>query len=282
MSAEKFTVFSQELYFDESMIAIDVLRQPDKHEHPLSKIADLLRQPSPSTRTRIASKIMQRISFLNYSRTANTPFVDLVSGLKNESAKRDLIYWKAARTDRIISSIAEEIFYPYFIMNRLPSGYSESMFNMANTGTLLDTDRIISRDIVVDYAQRTWNFDSTRTLTLALRIMHQAEILDTVIVKVGNRHILGYYPQPHPAKLEVFAYCMFEEYFLGASSMISIDQIHNGECGRLFLQNRLQIDSMLKTMEQRKLIQNTNQRGGRYISFIPPDLKSLVSMLLEK
>ena len=271
--------FGQELYPQESIRAIECFsdlpvptirdaRSRGTDDQLLSKIAELLPHPSESTRLRVASKLIQRFF------KGSPAYPRLVKALKCDAERRQLLYWRAARTDAVIAAIAEEVFYPYFVLNALPKGYNESSFRMANTATLFSVDKVISRDFAVRYAREAWGFDSERTVTLALRIMKQADILDSISVKLGRRHVLGYFPQPHSLRPEVFAYCMYEE-FLGDPP--SPDRIQNGDCSKLFFLNRLQVDSLLKTLDKRKLI----EFEGMHVRFAHSDLDSLVMQLTK-
>jgi len=261
----KLAIFGQELYYEESIRAIETLADVNANDL-LEKVAELLPHPSQNTRLRVASKLIQR-----YFKDGPA-FPRLIKSLKSDAARRELLYWRAARTDEVIAMIAREVFYPYFILNAIPKGYDEASFRMANTATLFSVDRIISRDFAVRYAREVWGFDSARTVTLALRIMKQAEVLDSISVKLGRRHVLGYFPQPLSLRPEVFAYCLYEEFL---SDHPAPDQVQNGDCSRLFFLNRLQVDSLLKTLAKKKWI----EFEGMHIELAFPDLDALVRQL---
>lgn len=269
----ELATFGQELYFQESIRAIECFSDAPADDHLPPKIAEILPHPSENTRLRVASKLIQRYF------KAGPSYLKLVKATKNDAARHELLYWRTARTDAVIGAIAREIFYPYFVLNALPKGYDESEFRMANTATLFSADRIISRDFAIRYARETWDFDSERTVTLALRIMKQAEVLDSISVKLGGRHVLGYFPQPVCPKPEIFAYCMYEEFspLLGRelNSRPTPDRVQNGDCSKLFFLNRLQVDSLLKTLQKRKLI----EFEGMHIRFAFSDLDALVKEL---
>lgn len=276
----EFATFGQELYFEESLRAIESFSDDIEPDHLSAKIASTLRQPSEATRQRIASKIVQRCFKSPDGRSGSQAFLKLVKSCKSEFGRRDLIYWRAARTDDIVSALAAEIFYPYFVLNMLPKGYDEETFRMANTATLFADDRVISSDFAVRYAKENWDFDSARTVTLALRIMKQAWILESVSVKLGRRHVLGYYIQPHLLQPEVFAYCLYEE-FLDHAPTVSLDRIHNGDCVKLFFVNRLHADSMLRKLAGKKLVEFRALPGGKHIRFTCPDVDALVDRLVQ-
>ena len=271
----KFATFGQELYFDESMRAIETLCDALESDHLSARVAELLPQPSNATKLRIASKIVQRLFKPANPKSGVQTFPRFVKSVRSEASKRDLIYWRTARTDGLIAALAGEIFYPYFVLNAMPKGYDEASFRMANTATLFAMDQVISRDFAIRFARETWGFESARSVTLALRIMKQAGILDAVTMKLMRRHVLGYYPQPHPVSVEVFAYCFYEE-FLDSSPTVAMDRIHNGDCVKVFLLSRLQVDSMLKGMEKMKLIAFTTQPGARHIKFSYTSMDALI------
>ena len=270
MHTTGFAVFGQELYLEESIKAIEAFRDEPLDRHLSAKIAELLPHKSQSTRLRVATKIVQR-----FFKTA--AFLKFINTVKSESSKHDLLYWRAARTDNIISEIAREIIYPYFVLDSIPEGYDESSFHLANTATLFVVDRVISSDFAEAYAKKIFHFDSPRTVALSLRIMKQAGILDAVTVKLGRRHVSGYYTQPHSLQPEVFAYCVYEEF---GGDAISLDRLENGDCVKLFFLNRLQVESLLKSLERKKLIEYITLPGGKSIRFTSSSLDDLVSALI--
>ncbi|MCX6375918.1 MAG: hypothetical protein NTU88_07815 [Armatimonadetes bacterium] len=276
----EFATFGQELYFEESIRAIESFFDDIEPDHLSAKIASTLQQPSEATRLRVASKIVQRCFKTADGKSRSQAFLKLVKSCKSESNQRDLLYWRAARTDGIIAALAAEVFYPYFVLNTLPKGYDEETFRMANTATLFADDKVISSDFAVRYAKETWGFDSARTVTLALRIMKQAWMLESVSVKLGRRHVLGYYPQPHLLQPEVFAYCLYEE-FMDHAPTVSLDRIHNGDCVKLFFVSRLHADSLLRKLAGRKLVEFKALPGGKHIRFMCPNLDALVYKLTQ-
>ena len=273
-------VFGQELYFEESVRAIESFPDVPEHDRLSAKIADLLTHPSETTRLRVATKIVQRFFKSASGRSHPVPFLKLVNAVGIESSRRDLLYWRTARTDTVIAAIARDILYPYFVLNTIPDGYDEASFRMANTSALFSIDRIISRDFAVHYAKNIWAFDSARTVTLALRIMKQAQILDAISVKLGRRHVLGYYPEPRSLQPEVFAYCMYEEFLDRESApLVSLNRVQNGDCAKLFLRSPLQVESLLRQLQKRKLVEYVGLPGVRHIRFTSPDLGALTDTL---
>ena len=66
VSASRFTVFSQELYYDESIRAIESFADAPRRRELHARIAEELPYPSAAMRNRVASKIIQRF-FVNPS-----------------------------------------------------------------------------------------------------------------------------------------------------------------------------------------------------------------------
>ncbi|MCL6520238.1 MAG: hypothetical protein K6T99_10430 [Armatimonadetes bacterium] len=182
----------------------------------------------------------------------------------------------------MISAIASEIFYPFFVLQSLPANYDEHTFRMDNMASLFPIDSIITRDLIIKYAKKIWGFESEKTITLALRILKQAEILDSVSVAIGSRHTLSYFPRPRIPHLETFIYCLYEEpLYSGASAVQSLDRIQNGDFAKLFLLNRLQIDSLLKTAEKEGFICFISMPGSRHVKLLFPSLEDLVDKLVS-
>ncbi|MHB0997740.1 MAG: hypothetical protein ACYC27_00725 [Armatimonadota bacterium] len=276
-----FSTFGQELYLQESIDALDRFHDTQEHGQLRTHLADVLPHKSINTRLRVASKIIQRLFTTPGLEDITPSFVHLVNSMTNENDKCDLIYWRTARTDSIIKVIASEIFYPYFIQHSFPAGYTEESFHIANTRSLFEIDRVITSDFATHYAEKMWNFNSGRTVKLALRIMRQAGILDSILIKIGKSSVYGYYTQPRTMKPETFGYCLCEEFMNESSGiMASLDQVQSSDCVKIFLLNKLQVDSMLKYLERKKLITFISRHGGRYIKFNSPDIDSYVRSII--
>lgn len=269
-----FTVFSQELYYDESIQAIESFADAPRRRELHARIADDLPHSSAATRNRIATKIIQRYFVDSDGSYPADAFLQLVSSSRRRDIRMDLLYWRAARTDALIEAMAGELFYPYFVLGQIPHGYTESAFHMANTATLFSVDSVITRDFAIEYASRVWHFDSPRTVALALRIMRQAEILDAVSVTMGRRRVHGYYPLPHTPRSEVFAYCVYEE-FLAEGPLVSTDRLRNSAFAKVFLLSGLQMDSLAKMAERKKLL----MPEGRYWRLTKKSLAEVVETL---
>lgn len=280
VTRSELAVFGQELYYDESIRAIKSFSKLHDREQLHAKIAETLHQSSSATRNRVAAKIIQRFFKDCSGNFPAMPFLKLVAQAKREDLRRALLYWRTACTDAVVGAIASEVFYPYFVLGRIPAGYDEPTFRMANTATLFPIDSVISRDFIVEYARRIWGFDSARTVTLALRIMRQAEMLDATSVVLGRRRVLGYYPRPHSLDLRAFAYCIYEE-FLGGEPMLSIDRVYNSACVKTFLLSRLQVDSLVRSAERKDLVEPVSLPGGRRIRLALPSLEALVDALIR-
>lgn len=274
VSPAEFTVFSQELYYDESIQAIESFADAPRRRELHARIAAELPHTSAATRKRIATKIIQRCFVDPDGSFPAAAFLKLVSATRRRDIRLDLLYWRAARTDAVIEALAGDLFHPYFAMGTIPQGYTEPEFHMANTATLFSVDSVITRDFAIEYARRVWGFDSARTITLALRIMRQAEILDAVSVTLGRRRVHGYYPLPHTPRLEVFAYCVYEE-FLGEGPLISSDRLRNSVFAKVFLLSGLQMDSLAKMAERKRLL----VPEGRYWRLTNKSLAEVVETL---
>ncbi|MHB1459181.1 MAG: hypothetical protein ACYC0V_19915 [Armatimonadota bacterium] len=277
-----FTTFGQELYQDVSIQAIEQFHTIKDHDLLLESISDILPHPSEKTRRRLAEKLVQRHFNGLESGSHSIPYLRLVANLSDTREKNDLIYWRTASTDKVISAIASEIFYPFFILNTIPDGYSDETFNMINTGSLFSMDRIITTDLVINYARTIWDFTSAKSIRLALRIMRQAELIDSMNTRKGRKNILGYYPNPHNISASVFAFCLYEELLISKSTPTpSLDQVHNSDAVKVFFMSRPQVDSMLRTLEKKGIVELMNQHGGRYVHLKLPDMDALVKTLIE-
>lgn len=278
----RFATFGQELYQTDSIRAIEQFHGLKEHDQLMQSIADILPHPSAKTRKRVALKLIQRHFAPSESAPNPLPYLHLVRSLPDTRDRTDLIYWRTARTDRLISAIASEIFYPYFVSNSIPDGYTEQQFDLVNTNVLFSIDRIITTDFVTAYAERIWGFACRKCIGLALRIMRQSGMIDAIHIRKSRKNVLGYYSIPHSISARVFAFCLYEEFTAGAlTGKPSLDQVQGADCVKLFFLSRLQLDAALRALETKRVIRLVNQYGGRYVQLLLPDTDALVRLLVE-
>lgn len=277
---KQFSTFGQELYQADSIIAIERFHYIKNNDELLEAIIGILPHRSIKTRTRVAEKFIQR--FFNFNDLSDASFLKMVRSSESIQDKIDLIYWRTARTDKIIAAIANEIFYSYFINNSIPGGYSQQQFDMKNTYTLFSLDKVITADFVVEYALSNWNFSSKKSILLALRIMRQANMINSLPIITGFKKNLGYYTIQHYINPKIFAFCLYEEFSANPHrKIISMDQIQESDSVKVFFISRLQLESIIKSLQKDRIIKLTNLHAVRYIEFTHEDASSLTSHLIK-
>lgn len=277
-----FSTFGQELYQEVSIKSIEDFYGISDTNVLLQSIASLLPQKSIKTRKRVAEKIIQRFFTPPYPGETPRPFLDMVRLSDSLHDKTDLIFWRTAKTDRIIAAIASEIFYPYFLDAIIPGDYSEHEFNMLNTSALFNIDRVITTNFICEYAASKWNFTSKKSITLALRIMRQAGLIHSVPVRLISKRTTGFYLAQHYINANIFLFCLYEEFQKeGHAPIISLNQLQESDAMKVFFINRMQLNTMLEDLSKRYFIKSINQHGGRYIELLHPSTEALVSALFN-
>src|SRR5687768_7564079 len=122
--------FGQEFYPYESIRALKLAEKARvSGRHTLIEaIAEQLPQASEKTRTRVAAKIVQR--YISGPRRVLTPppyqqpFVRLIARNRHVPTQIELLYYRLAKTDTIVASLARELFYPACVIGRPPDGLS--------------------------------------------------------------------------------------------------------------------------------------------------------------
>lgn len=310
--------FGQELYIDETLIAATILT--DAHEAGdmgdlrdiVQRIANLLPQEAPATRQRIAVKLIQRII------AAATPGAEeaihcngkgngnegensapetsggeierlhegvfsmarLMAHLPDTQARRELVFYAAARADTLIGAIAREILYPYFIEECIPAPYEEDEFIIANAGLLLAPEPILTAGVVADYARRAWGFDSERTIALALRILRQAGILLSAPILGERGRIAAYTLAPHGISLPVLLWGLHHQYAHEGIAP-AWDQVGRARCAQLFVVPPAVVTSRLWEAERAGLVGFWNMVGTRRLLLKVRETDALSRLLLS-
>jgi hypothetical protein len=302
--------FGQELYVQETIAAATILAIHAEEGDPRpvrERVADSLPQRSPATRLRVAVKLLQRITAgasvratpgkrasvgdgspaaMSVSQDADgslptglTAFARLLSGLPDTQARRELVYYAAARADKLVGAIARDLLYPYFIENRIPPPYTEDEFIMANAGLLLAPEPILTTGCVVDFARRAWGFESERTICLALRILRQVGVVFSSPLLDARGRVHAYTLAPHSLSLSALLWGLYEEF--GRENLAPAwDQVGRAQCARLFVVPPSVVASRLWEAERAGLVGFWSAGGVRRVALKVREPEALARLLL--
>lgn len=310
-----YAQFGQELYLRETIAAARLIAAQDDDPRPLpSRITETLAHPSPQTRLRVANKLLQRLT-AGAAACAEQPeaanevrkpyragpaafpkgngkpalapydaglatFACLLCNHSDTQAQRDLVYYAAARADSLIAAIAADILYPYFIEDRIPAPYSEDEFIMANAGLLLAPEPILTAGFIADYARRAWNFDSPRTVGLALRILRQAGILISAPLLGARGRVAAYTLAPHGLSLSALLWAFYGE-FGQAPLAPACDQVERSHFARFFVISPSVVRSLLWEAEKAGIAAAWNPSGARRVALKVREPDALARLLLS-
>lgn len=307
--------FGQELYIRETIAAaaIVAVHGEESGERPLiARIADTLPHPSPATRMRVATKLLQRmlagaaIPFdarrarnghanghpvsetvsrvpvgTEVSQERLAAFARLLSSQADTHARRELVYFAAARADSLVGAIARDLLYPYFIENRIPDPYTEDEFIIANASLLLAPEPTLTAGVVVDYARRVWNFESERTVCLALRILRQAGILLSAPLLGERGRVHAYTLAPHGLSLSALLWGLYDEF--GRENVAPAwDQVERAGFARLFVVQPSVVTSRLFEAERAGMVGFWSAGGSRRVALKVREPEALARLLLAR
>ena len=275
---QAFAAFGQELYLDEAAQALRLALVTSTRAELRAQIVAALPQQSEKTRGRIANKLIQRLVPTEHDAIVGSPFVRLAANLRDAQARNELIYFRTAQTDAIIGAIAAEIFYPYFIQQRPPKGFSTTQFRFENTGALFDYDSVITRSFVLTYARDVWNFRSEATVIRALRILREAGLIEAFPSPPGAASQPAFSLAPHTIRLATFVLCLYEEIAARRSPALALDQVQNARFARIFLVRPVDVTAMAEEARRHKFLTRTTGPAPRYAPAMPID--ALVDALL--
>ncbi len=207
-------------------------------------------------------------------------FAQLLAYLSDTQARQDLVYYGAARADALIGAIARDILYPYFIEGRIPPPFGEDEFLVANAGLLLAPEPILTTGVVADIARRVWQFDSERTVTLALRVLRQAGILLSAPILGERGRVAAFTLAPHGLSLTAMLWGLYHEYG-HADDAPTWDQVCRSDFARLYVVPPSVIASRLMEAERAGLVAFWSAGGTRRVALKVRETDALARLLLS-
>lgn len=201
------------LHFAEAVAAAELLAAGCARDQIVDRVAALVPAPDDDRRRRIASALLHRLQVdCAAEGRAPCPLVDLLAAAGCTLDARHLLLHATARRERLVMAVAGEVFFPRFVLGRLPDGLSERDFAALNTGRLLETDAVITHRLVDEYARRRWGFDDPASTQAALRILREGGALAATWLERGDGRCLGYFPSHRGPSWRVFVYALWEEF----------------------------------------------------------------------
>lgn len=280
--------FGQEFYPYESLRAIkfaDKTRITDRRalvEH----IASELTQTSEMTRLRIAAKFVQRY-FAHTNKDIIPapqlqPFIRLVSRNRRADTQIELMFGRLAQVDKIVGSLARELFYPVCVLDRAPVGISQSSFAARNGAQLLSPVPILTRGFILDYARDVWDFSNRSTLDRALRVLQSAGLIARERQSELRGHPTAFRLSNHDVSLTTWVWSLYEEFLPHAHTpqfSISPHALEVAEFSRTFLLSPAQVEAHKEAARAQQLV--AGSRDGS-LKLIFGNMDALVDTLLTK
>jgi hypothetical protein len=278
-----FRIFRQEFAFEESLAAIQAAAPLESREHRIKAIVDVLPQPSFKTKERIAAKIIQRYFGGRRRSDAAPEFAGLLLSTRDSSVQRQLMLYRTARVDRIVWAVAAEVFYPYFVAKTYPRGFDEAGFRIVNTGTLFDSDDLVSARFVQEFARKQWGFRSASTINLALRVLKGGGVLRPVAASAEAHRSIAYLPTYASVSPEAFCYFLAGDLFSGLRRVDAhaLDKVHNAPFVKLFMLRRPLVDSIMGDAAKRGWLRLQRKGRAASVSLQAASTADLVGMLTQ-
>jgi len=198
------------------------------------RIVKGLRQRSRATRQGVANKLIQRYLATPEGRLDLSPFVELVSAIRDRSSRTQLLFYRLTQIDEIVGALAREVLYPYFIEQEVPAGFRRDEFQVLNGQRLLDEDPFLLTPFVVEFAKRNWRGPSPASLRRALGIVADAELVCRRRVRSLRRHPHALSPAKNDLTTTTFVYALYDE-FGGRTETLSADTLVGSQFARTLL-----------------------------------------------
>lgn len=280
MKIGPLTTLGQELHFEEAVLAARLAAKHDTRADLTKALVEQLPQTSPTTRLRIAEKLIQRLVPIRQGRVQAAPLVRLIAETKDQQSARDMVFYLTARTDHIVAALACRVLHPALVEHSPPKGLSPQQFRIMNTAALFDVDAVLTRRFVIEYAARAWDYHSRASVLRALRIMRQAGLVDQVIVSERPATI-GFALAPHSVTVSAFALLLHEELPARHRGGFAPHHIHELSVARLFLLPALHLSALLEKARAAGLLRRVRSGTRPLFALTHPTEDQAVSSLLS-
>jgi len=259
------------LHFAESVSAARFAVEGCSRDEMLETLAPCLGGSEEESR-RIAGTILRRLmgpsSGLGAEDAAERPsplaWVTAAAGHTIDS--RHLLLYAAARLERLVMAAASELFYPRFVLGRLPEGMHELDFAAVNTGKLLETDDVITHRLVDEYARRRWGLDDPSSTQCALRILREGGALGATWISRGETRCLGYFPTHRGPSWRVFTYALWEEFASRGRRTVPRAHLRSMALARLFCLHGPSVDVLAQRAAEAGFCAIDGERSGGPVS----------------
>jgi len=279
MATAKLPRFGQELYLRETVEAARLLDRLGAGAHAAQAVSAILPQSSPTTRRRVATKIVQRLHGGMAGSNARTAFVRLLAGLQDSEARRELVLYGTATSDLLVGAIARELLYPYFVEEGLPVGVTADEASLQRDGVLVTMERMLTLRVLGLYAERRWAFTSERCLRLGLRILQHAGVLFPQRIRGASGAVQGYVQAPHGMSLPTLVWCFHAE-LSAASPPPTEDRVLTADFARTLVAPPSLVHARLREAEREGLLSVRHGPGGRRVT-APLPLEVSIDRLIE-
>jgi hypothetical protein len=279
--------FGQEFYPYESIRALKLAEKVKVSErHALVEvIAAQLPQTSEKTRSRIAAKIVQR--YISGRRRIfsplphQQPFVRLIARSRHVPTQIELLYYRLAKIDPLVGSIARELFYPACLTGRPPDGLSANEFALRNGARLFSPSPLLTRTFILDYARTRWNFTSRATIDRSLRVLQGAGLIARERMTELHEHPTAYRLSEHNVSPVTFVYALYDEFLPHKHDpgfLLMPEAIAIADFARTLLLSPAQVAEHCETARRHQLLAQHNNA----MRLVFGNLDVLVDALLAK
>lgn len=195
----------------ESLRAIEMAAGCGERRELRDRVVKLLRQRAKTTRERIANKLIQRYLAGEKGRLRVGPFAELVGGIKDQTSRTQLLYYRLTQVDELVGALAREVVYPYFIERAVPKGFKRDEFFAINGQRLIDEDPYLLSPFLDEFATRNWRVKPGDSLGQAMRILADAGFVERRRIRSVFRHPYALYPAKNDATMTAFVYALYDE-----------------------------------------------------------------------
>ncbi len=276
------------LHFGEAVSAAELAARGCDRTEVVEQIALLVPAADEERARRIASTLARRVMCDcgpggdDEADGRGWPLPTLIAAAGRRLDARHLLLYATARRERLVMAVAGEVFYPRFVLGRMPAGMSEADFAAINAGRLLETDEVITHRLVDEYARRRWRLDDPASTQCVLRILREGGALGATWISRDDGRCLGYFPTHRGPGWQVFVYALWEEFASRGRRTVPRVHLRMMALARLFCLHGPVVDVLAERAAQEGFCAIDGRRSGGPISVVHDDFEQAVAALAQR
>lgn len=257
------------------------LRCPDRRT-AVERICRRLPQNSPLVRRRVANAMVRRYLTGSDGSFGATPLARLLTGVRDARTRLDLVHYGMQCDESLVAAVARQVFYPYFIRGKYPGGMTRQEFLLRDGARLFESEPVITRSFVEQFAGEQWGVSSPDAIQRALRALAQADLIRARRLPDERYHPYAFHPQRRDISLVAFVFCIHVEFASAPRCKARLRELQNSQLARSFLLHPDYVRDLVRRATRYRWLSAPNLQSAATVRLAFTNLDACVEALLDR